>query len=636
MIKKHKIPLVIVSSLFVAAPVALVVSCSNNELKKNEFNTYLVTDGSINDNAVNQMSADALASILGVESISTSDYISTNSNFVSSYESLENIGAKYVIASGEKQAQSINDYFVQNPDSKLNFILVDGDYNSQNFAKADQVTSIKYDVKQPAFLAGVLTSKYLSSIDDTTPKVGVFAKDDNQTSHDYIEGFLSGIKYMNNQSATDTDVELVEFEDQSSYTNGKIQENLDYLFENQTDVILPVVGNKIYDVVDILSTNYDALDNNTKIIGTDIDQSTLFPDNEKSLFLTSIEKKVHKSILDVYRKVVNSDQENSRQITGPTPDVTIAGLGQITTGNLDNSLVKISTPINSDVFNLYKEITGVNGVNTYLNASKVPQNYVGYDSSVADVADATAEQQVIDSNQNTVYEASTTETMNPAPAGTPLTDEIARKFGITMKPGFEYSYETQGFNAQSTNFDITFTVTKNGHGSTTQPSVHSTTILRLLSPDEVELADVFAEYDRVVALLKANTVYFIDGVPRHDDQHGGTYGWVRLNGPETIIGSRGTIFSCPPLVDALGLTDQLNDNYYYDIWLENYTVGQIPTFYLIVTLKSDYLPNFMGPEKDGASLSGKKLNTSNIDTGRAESGNVSFSGGSAVIARPAH
>lgn len=177
--KLNKLFLAAGSVAAVAAPVAAVVSCgtTKNAGTPEPSKTMLVTDGgSVDDKSFNEQAAQALNLIKGHAinaKLAPTDYLQPSAHdagaILKAYQAAATKGATTILAPGFYHVDAINS-FIQSHKNAVNFIVADG------VVKADNVASVTFNTKQPAFLAGVLAAKKLNEVGgdaDSTHKVGM-------------------------------------------------------------------------------------------------------------------------------------------------------------------------------------------------------------------------------------------------------------------------------------------------------------------------------------------------------------------------------------------------------------------------------------------------------------------------------
>jgi basic membrane lipoprotein Med (substrate-binding protein (PBP1-ABC) superfamily) len=136
------------------------------DIKNNTSTNFtLVTDGgSVFDKSFNESGYDALAILQpGTSKFSTfTPKTHTINGILAKYISAHNLGYNTVLAPGFYHAGAISNYFSQNIDGRLRFVLLDADYNYGSNPRKDAVASIVFDMKTISFVTGYLISYYLS------------------------------------------------------------------------------------------------------------------------------------------------------------------------------------------------------------------------------------------------------------------------------------------------------------------------------------------------------------------------------------------------------------------------------------------------------------------------------------------
>jgi basic membrane protein A and related proteins len=283
--------LLVASTALVACGDAPDDSGSDSSSQASDFLPCIVSDaGGFDDKSFNQLSYEGLkkaADELGtdfkaVESNSENDY-------APNLESLVSEGCDTLVTVGFALAAATKESAAANPD--LEYVLIDdaadGGDDGQTFdGKADQpnIKPLLYDTAQAAFLAGYAAADY-----SKTGVVGTYGGQPYPTVTIFMDGFLQGVEYYNQEKGTD--VKVVGWDGKNGSFTGGFEANqaatntAAQLLDQDVDVIMPV-GGPIYQgaLTAIADSGKDVA-----MIGVDADVFNTDP-NTQDVILTSVMK----------------------------------------------------------------------------------------------------------------------------------------------------------------------------------------------------------------------------------------------------------------------------------------------------------------------------------------------------------
>ncbi|WP_027334268.1 BMP family lipoprotein [Mycoplasma elephantis] len=354
---------------------------------------FFVTDGgSIFDKSFNQQGKEALDIItkgtgLNVVNLTNSPTEHSAIEVSKGYRVAEKKGTQYILAPGFNHVAAMSDYFKNNKNTKMKFILVDEinnpiDYDAKpkpapfwsDEISKNNVAGITFNTNESAFFVGVYAAQYLVEIvKDETPNVSSWGGGNFPGVTDFITGFINGVKYYNEKllpeyKKTNPKAKAVKFvltgNNDKQFASGFAPEGgtdlAKTLIQNGADIIMPVAGSQTKNLVDALALEKDEVKNRIKIIGVDTDQKILFSEHSE-FFLTSVEKNLKDAIVKVYIKIRKDDMKSSPDFKLSDSlekiklESNIKGVGETTIGNLSNGLVSFSSPSEKLAGGKYKE-----------------------------------------------------------------------------------------------------------------------------------------------------------------------------------------------------------------------------------------------------------------------------------------
>lgn len=235
----------------------------------------------------------------------------------------------------------------------IHYALVDDPADNNNDGKTDapNIKPILYDTAQAAFLAGYLAAGY-----SKTGKVGTFGGQPYPTVTIFMDGFLQGVKYYDQQKGKD--VQVIGWDGKNGQFTGGFAANdtakgvAQQVIDQGVDVLLPV-GGPIYQSA--LAAIKDS-GKDIALIGVDADQYVTDP-NVDPYILTSIEKKMDVSTYDTTKAAANGDFDPTRYVgTLANGGVDIAPLHDFQS-KVDPALVTEVQQLKQDIINGKVKVT---------------------------------------------------------------------------------------------------------------------------------------------------------------------------------------------------------------------------------------------------------------------------------------
>jgi basic membrane protein A len=171
---------------------------------------------------------------------------------------------------------------------------------------ADNVKPITFNTSEAAFLAGYAAASY-----SKTGTVGTFGGQQFPTVTIFMDGFVDGVEYYNEQKSGDVKVVGWDVASQTgTFTGGfeagtTAKQSAQTLIDQGADVILPV-GGPIYQSAAAAIRDSDS---DIVLIGADSDTYETDPDNS-DLFLTSVLKGIKQATDDVTTQAGSGDFSN--------------------------------------------------------------------------------------------------------------------------------------------------------------------------------------------------------------------------------------------------------------------------------------------------------------------------------------
>ncbi|MGM1029857.1 MAG: BMP family lipoprotein [Actinomycetota bacterium] len=259
-------------------------------------------EGGFDDRSFNQLGAEGLraaAEGLGVEPIEVES--ASPADYAPNLDSVIAEGCNMVVSVGFQLAEATGAAATANPD--INFAIID-----DSSVEADNVQPIVYDTAQAAFLAGYTAASYTESGIIATwgglqiPPVTIF-----------MDGFVQGAEYYNEQNGTDVQVLGWDVDGQSgSFTGGfaagvEAKAMAETFIGQGADVLMPVGGPIFLSAAEAIRDQGD--DSGIVMIGVDADLYETSPDNA-DLFLTSVLKGMSTGVQTVVEQAAAGEFTN--------------------------------------------------------------------------------------------------------------------------------------------------------------------------------------------------------------------------------------------------------------------------------------------------------------------------------------
>lgn len=240
------------------------------------FLPCIVSDsGGFDDKSFNQSGYEGLQAAAGALGLTPKETESNSEDeFGPNLTSLIDQNCTMITTVGFLLASATKDAAAANPD--VEFAILD-----DNSIEADNVKPVIFDTAQAAFLAGYAAADY-----SKTGVVGTFGGMEIPTVTIFMDGFVEGVNYYNEQK--DADVKVIS----DLYTgefaaNDKAKQTSKTLIDQDADVIMPVAGPAFQSTVAAV----EEAGGDVAIIGVDADLFETYP-QAKDLFLTSVMKEM--------------------------------------------------------------------------------------------------------------------------------------------------------------------------------------------------------------------------------------------------------------------------------------------------------------------------------------------------------
>ena len=285
------------------APGASEPAGSDAAAPTTDIQPCIVSDeGGFDDRSFNQLGAEGLraaSETLGVEPIEVES--ASPADYTPNLDSVIAEGCNMVVSVGFSLAEATGAAAEANPD--INFAIID-----DASVQAENVKPIVYDTAQAAFLAGYAAASYSESGIIATwggiqiPPVTIF-----------MDGFVEGAQYYNEQNGTDVQILGWDVEGQSgSFTGGfaagvEAKSIAETFIGQGADVLMPVGGPIFLSAAEAIRDQGD--DSGIAMIGVDADLYETSPDNA-DLFLTSVLKGMSTGVQTVVEEAAAGEFSN--------------------------------------------------------------------------------------------------------------------------------------------------------------------------------------------------------------------------------------------------------------------------------------------------------------------------------------
>jgi len=258
----------------------------------------MVSDsGGFDDKSFNQLGLEGLtaaADKLGVKPISVQS--NSDTDYAPNINNLVDQGCKLIVTVGFNLAAATKDAAAANPD--VEFAIID-----DSSIDAKNVKPIVFDTAQAAFLGGYAAASY-----SKTGVVGTFGGMAIPPVTIFMDGFVDGVKYFNEQKGKKVQVKGWDVASQNGTFTGGFAAGTDAkqaaqgLIDQNADVIMPV-GGPIYQ-----SAAEAARDAGKGIVLIGVDADVTQTDTKNAdLFLTSVMKGMKPGVEDVTLAAAKGD-----------------------------------------------------------------------------------------------------------------------------------------------------------------------------------------------------------------------------------------------------------------------------------------------------------------------------------------
>ncbi len=276
------------------APATSAADVTSAPAETVDYKACMVSDaGGFDDKSFNQSGFEGLQQVAADLGIETATAESADGNaYGPNITALVDSSCDLIITVGFLLSQATVDAALANPD--VNFAIIDdlADNDYDGTTDAPNIKPITFDTDEAAFLAG-----YAAAATTQTGTVATFGGMQIPSVTIFMDGFLAGVNYYNDQNGTTVNVLgwdgengsfTGDFDDQTkgqSVTQGFI--------DNGADIIMPVAG-----PVGLGAAAAAQAAGNTWIIGVDSDWVQTAPEYA-DIVLTSVMKKIGASVYDV-------------------------------------------------------------------------------------------------------------------------------------------------------------------------------------------------------------------------------------------------------------------------------------------------------------------------------------------------
>lgn len=274
-----------------------------------DFSACQVTDtGGVDDRSFNQTAYKGLQdaeSELGVEisvleSQSDADFEPNISTFLDQ-------GCDLIITVGFLLGEATQAAAEANPDTK--FAIVDFDFFTEDGEDVtiDNVRELTFATDQAAFLAG-----YTAAAVTETGTVGTYGGLNIPTVSIFMDGYLAGVRYHNQEN--DTDVQVIGWNGSDGLFTGNFESQDDgrqlteQLLQRDADIIMPVAGPVGLGSAAALEDAGEG-----KLIWVDTDGYESAPQFQ-SLMLTSVMKNMDVAVFDTVEQALNDEFEGGKYV----------------------------------------------------------------------------------------------------------------------------------------------------------------------------------------------------------------------------------------------------------------------------------------------------------------------------------
>lgn len=272
-----------------------------------DFLACMVSDeGGFDDRSFNQLAHEGLEMAVDQLGVSTSEVQSSSpDDFQPNLAAMVDQGCDLIIPVGFMLADATQAAADANPDTS--FAIVDVDYLS-----ADNLLQLNYDTAQAAFLAG-----YAAAGQSETGKVATYGGSQIPSVTIFMDGFVDGVNYYNEQKGADVEVLGWDVEGQNGEFVGNFTDNTkarqitEGFLAQGADIILPVGGPLYQGAAEAIRADGD----NALLLGVDSDLRAKEPDYADIIFV-SIEKGLDVTVFDAIKSAVEGNFAGGTTYTG--------------------------------------------------------------------------------------------------------------------------------------------------------------------------------------------------------------------------------------------------------------------------------------------------------------------------------
>lgn len=272
-----------------------------------DFLACMVSDeGGFDDRSFNQLAHEGLEMAVEQLGVSTSEAQSSSpDDFQPNLAAMVDQGCDLIIPVGFMLADATQAAADANPDTS--FAIVDVDYLS-----ADNLLQLNYNTAQAAFLAG-----YAAAGQSETGKVATYGGSQIPSVTIFMDGFVDGVNYYNEQKGADVEVLGWDVEGQNGEFVGNFTDNTkarqitEGFLAQGADIILPVGGPLYQGAAEAIRADGD----NALLLGVDSDLRAKEPDYADIIFV-SIEKGLDVTVFDAIKSAVEGNFAGGTTYTG--------------------------------------------------------------------------------------------------------------------------------------------------------------------------------------------------------------------------------------------------------------------------------------------------------------------------------
>ncbi|TDV24319.1 basic membrane lipoprotein Med (substrate-binding protein (PBP1-ABC) superfamily) [Mycoplasmopsis mustelae] len=266
----------------------------------------VVTDsGHVTDKSFNQSSWEAALAIQdqtkgndGKPTVVVNNIEPTNSQYNAAYDAAFRSGAEIWVLTGFAHKGKIDTWIKRNATKlktrDIKIFGIDFDLKGVDLGGFKKFYSLNFKINEASYIAGYAIAKFISE-NSNNKKLSSFGGGPFNGVTDYMTGYLKGILDWNTENPTKKvthgTINLSSGFEPGTEMNAAINDTL----AQKASVIYPVAGPATKSTLDILKSKND---NNTYVIGVDVDQSISLGTETKGRFLTSVLKDITQAVYD--------------------------------------------------------------------------------------------------------------------------------------------------------------------------------------------------------------------------------------------------------------------------------------------------------------------------------------------------